>query len=249
MDTNRPVGEIPLKNDLVLYSKFDGDSQFLYKSQSYVRAYVDKNAEVVRGFDGPYEIPYSSFGLAHLETATSTDLGYYTMNPPANLGSFSLSFFIRVTDSATTALYMDERQANRPRFSIIADGYDLEIHTHDSFTRLNDEATKTLFNHKFNNVLRRNRWTFVAIVYDLSTSSLTIYDQSGNVRWVKSNVRIYNALTSKVYVGMGYHDNRLDWITESTTIACLSLHNTVLAPVDVALLPCACQFKDVPQDP
>ena len=96
----------------------------------------------------------------------------------------------------------------------------------------------------FRNVFKSNEWQFVALTYDGASKRLKLYDETANVKQEYANVQTDQVFTQQIGVGESLRFGDVLEFTQSSAIACLSVHNQVLSQSDVALLPCACQFKD-----
>lgn len=197
--------------------------------------------ELVQTFDGPFSISNSSY-----RTTQAGYLTYYRMNPTVNLSSFSLAFYLRVVGNETVGIYQDEYSGSQPlRFSLLAVGTNLELHTHNAFASYEDPSwNQTVSFFLFSNVFKPNQWVFVGLVYDSSLQLLNLYDQSGNIVDFKANVAIDQVPTEYVDIGDSYRFGTNYQFSPTSAIACLSLHKIALTQMDMALLPCACQSKD-----
>ena len=205
--------------------------------------YVNSNTELVKSFDGPFSIP----NLSYRTNRTGRWLGYFTMSPKIDLTSFTLSFYLRVTGNETVGIYRDFHDPGT-RFSLTAVSLDLELHTHDSsisFITIHPNwSLRTISSFTFRNVFIANQWQFVALTYDGASKRLKLYDETANVKQEHANVQIDQVSTNEIGIGESLRFGDVKLFTRSSAIACLSVHNHALSQSDVALLPCACQFKD-----
>ena len=243
MTSNSEIGLIPLKNQsLVLYSKFDLETGFNYVKPQNSSMNVEGNTELARSIAGPFSIPNSSYRTRYLGGSW---LGYFEMSPKVDLTSFTLSFYLRVGGNELFGLYYDDHdsKSGHLRFSISVFGTDLEIDTHNSSAGLS-AGYQTIQSYTFRNVLERNEWQFVALTYDGSRKIMKLYDETANVKEGLTNIQIDQVFTSQISIGSSYRFGYFKKFSQSSAIACLSLHNQVLSQMDIALLPCACQFKD-----
>ena len=238
--SNRAIGIIPLKNELVFYSKFDQQTGSVYLSQSNVSNFK-LNSELVHAIDGPFSSTNSSF-----HSTCYCALTVFRMDPKADLFSFTLSFFLRINDISTFGIYQDEHEPISPlRFSLLAVGTNIELHTHNSSSQWPDPARwDTVSSFTFANVLKVKDWTFVGLVYEATSKTLKFYDQFANVIDLKTNVQIDPVATQNIRIGDSRRFGTKYQFSPYSAIACLSLHKTALSQMDMALLPCACQFKD-----
>ena len=205
--------------------------------------YVMPYTELVDSFDGPFSIPNSSY-RTNYQLRAGTWLGYFKMSPKIDLTSFTLSFYLRVTGNETVAIYRDWYHPG-PRFSLTAVNLGLELHTYDSSQGdYYDYDTETISSFTFQNVFNSNEWQFVALTYDGASKRLKLYDETANVKEEHRNVKIDQVTTEFITIGRSFRFGDWKFFTRSSAIACLSVHNQVLSQSDVALLPCACQFKD-----
>ena len=240
LESNRSIGEIPLKNELVLYSKFDQETGGLYLQKDYVlwnETWGSSN--LVQNQPGPFSMPNSSY---QYNDSSSNVLTFYSLVPKVDLSSFSLSFYLRAIGNETFGIYQDENGINsRLRFSLLAVGTNMELHTHNSSSFSSNQTVSSFI---FSNLLKPNEWTFIGLVYNSTSQLLQLYDQSGNVVEMRTNVTIDPIPTRYIDVGDSYRYGVQHLFSPSSAIACLSLHDVALTQMDMALLPCACQFKD-----
>ena len=171
-------------------------------------------------------------------------LGYFLMSLDVDTTSFTLGFFLRVSGTETVGIYSEQPSKisyrSRYRFSLTAVDLNLELHTHDVFSYNNN----TVSSFTFRKVLKAYDWQFVALSYNWWTKPLKLYDETANVIQEHSNVHISLAFTHSIYIGQSHRFGVDTFFTPFSAIAYLSLHNRVLSRLDIALLPCACQFKD-----
>ena len=229
-----------MKNQgLVLYSKFDHETGFNYISPNNTeRMFVDSYTELVDSFDGPFLIPNSSYRTNY----RSDSLGFFNLCPKIVLPSFTLSFYLRVTGNEFVGIFYDFHDPGL-RFTLTAANLDLELHTHDS-SASHPSYIQTISSFTFRNVFKSNEWQFVALTYDGASKRLKLYDETANVKQEHANVQIDQVFTQQIGIGESLRFGDVQEFTQSSAIACLSVHNQVLSQSDVALLPCSCQFKD-----
>lgn len=201
-------------------------------SRDFMRWNKMSRVEVMTSKNGPFSIPNSSY-----RTTTIYDFGHFTMNPKANLSSFSLSFYLYITGNEVVGILINYSPY---RFSLIGNKQNLEFHTHNSTA--NPVSTVTSFT--FSNVFKPNQWTFVGLVYNAERHILELYDESANVVQFRTNVKVDQVLSSMINVGYGERYGIGKYFATSSALACMSLHDVVLSQMEMALLPCACQFKD-----
>ena len=247
------IGLVPRKQDLVFYSLFDQETGASHLKMNSV-VWNNWDSQLVDTIEGPFSIPKSSYSTK----GASQYLGYYSMDPKVNLSSFSLTFYLRVCGTETIGLYLDRHDDNSPnyssRFSLVAVGLDLEFHTHNSSATMesnyyNSPAPKqTISQATFSNVLKPNQWTFVGLVYDSTSQTLKLYDETANEKQRLTNIEIDEVPTQSSRIGLGLRFGDYKFFSPQSAMACFSLHDVVLSPMDIALLPCACQFKDKHQN-
>ena len=208
-------------------------------------SYQTSSSVLATDIDGPFRYPNSSY-----TTSALGYLGQYDITPNLDLSSFTLSFFLRVRGNETVGIYQDFHTRSgysysyQRRFSIVSFGQSLELHIHDSSAN----SKSTIASYTFANVLKKNEWTFVAMVFSAYSSSsrgnLILYDSTGNAKEFLTNVQIDRTSTKTIMIGQANRFGDEISFPTSASIACLSLYDVALPQVDVALLPCACQFKD-----
>ena len=240
---------IPLKNSsLILYSKFDEEVGVNYIRPSKASTEIESSAKLVESFDGPFSIPKSSYSTKYLhDWLVSYSLEQDGLN--FNLSSFTLSFFIRVVGNKRVGIYEDSF-TSAPRFSVTAVGLDLRLETQQQrWTHL-----------LIKNILKANNWQFIALTYENQTQTLKLYDQTAVVKMEYKDIDFDRSSLHKITIGkstpfrmslgyIGSYDNYRDsyFFPPSSAIACFSVHSQALTQMEIALLPCACQFKDQQQ--
>ena len=235
---NSPFGLIPLKyQSLIWYSKFDRETGFNYIKPRNAIISIDSSTALINSLDGPFSNSSSSYGT---RSNRGGPLGDFAPPFRVDLTSFTLSFYLRVTGTETVGIYLESSLPGY-RFSLNAVGLNLELHTHHSFYTFNKQTVASV---SFRNVFKRNDWHFVALTYDGASKQLKLYDETANVKQERTNVRIDNVYSYAFFIGSGLRFGIGKYFTHSSAIACFSIHDQVLSQNDIALLPCACQFKD-----
>ena len=95
--------------------------------------------------------------------------------------------------------------------------------------------------HSFVHVLKINDWTFVALVYDSSKEVLKLYDETLNMQQIPIASRIHRSFTKTISLGISQSAAMQE---PNWAIACISLHDVILSQLEIAQLPCTCQFKN-----
>ena len=176
-----------------------------------------------------YELVHQSPEGPFAMTNASNFSNFYPTISRNSITSFTLSFYLHVDGSRTTTIFQSG-QAFSARFTILAFGLNLKVH----------DISQTIPSITFYNVLRRNQWTFIALAYDSAQRLLKLYDGSANEKQNgDSNFDIIEDVNGDFAVRSS------DYIEYSEySIACISLHNICLSQMDIAMLPCACQFNN-----
>ena len=245
-ESDSSIGIIPRKDDLLIYSKYDQETGDIYIKPAFDNYFVmPGDIELVRSFSGPFSIPNSAY-----RTTSGTILGSHTLVQHFSIRSFTLGVFLRVPGTGINAIYSDNHAMElfglfmKHRFSVVANDLDVEFHLHDASATTKVEAMRTVANFTFSNVLKANDWQFLALVYDDRDQTLKLFDETANLVQEEANVDIDQVSTRHLYIGAGFYNGVEVNFAPSSAIACLSLHTVALSQMEIALLPCACQFKD-----
>ena len=226
---------------LILYSKFDQETGINYIKPNDAQVNEYQYTELVDNFEGPFSIPNSSY-RTNITSPNGHSLCFVEMASYFQLQSFTVSFYLRVIGNETVGIFYDDHdfETGFLRFSLTAVNFDLEFHIHNS----SSPSWETISSFTFQNVLKANDWKFVALTYDATSKQLKLYDETANVKQEQTNVEIDQVSTWTLAIGGSIRFASWEKFTRSSAIACFSLHNQALSQTDIALLPCACQFKD-----
>ena len=235
------VGPIPLRYHVVFYSRFDSKTRFHYMSRNGVEPYENSNA--IQLAPGPFSLPQSSFMIRNREQI----LGFYEMNPKYNLNMFTLSFFLKTQITETTNGILQDYSSvatESKRYSVSTFESNLEVHIFNSSVT-NPQLFANVQYFRFSNVIKDDEWTFLTLHYD--GYGLYLYDETTRLVDLKLNVKIDQVATEKIVIGQAYRFNNYATLSPTSAVACMSLYHINLLPIDLALLQCACQFKDTPE--
>ena len=220
-----------------MYLTFDHEVGFSYIKPNNAITEISPYTE---WYSGTVSLPPS---WCRTSDTSAQWLGYFRMSPKIDLTSFTLGFYLRVTGTEIVGVYDDDHDLvwGHLRFSLTAVNLDLELHIHKSSASF---SYGTVISYTFQNVFKANQWQFVALTYDGASRQVKIYDETATVKLFGTNIQIDQVFTYSVWIGDSYRYGIVKRFTRSSAIACFSLHNKVLSQMDIALLPCACQFKD-----